>query len=192
MDYTRLSLSAVASGLEEIGGEALSTFGALDAAQLNWKPDADRWSVAQCFEHLLTTNRLMFGAMASALDDATPRSLWQRLPLWPGLLGTLMVRSLSPQATRRLKAPAPARPAASDLAADIVERFADQHRQAVVELRTLDEPRAARTIMTSPFARVVTYSVRDAWRLILAHDRRHLEQARRVTQLPQFPGAASA
>jgi hypothetical protein len=41
--------------------------------------------------------------------------------------------------------------------------------------------------MTSPFARVVTYSVLDGWRLMLAHNRRHVEQARRVTQAGEFP-----
>jgi hypothetical protein len=57
----------------------------------------------------------------------------------------------------------------------------------VATLRALDERDAARAIMTSPFIKVVTYSVLDGSRLILAHDRRHFEQARRVTQSPAFP-----
>jgi hypothetical protein len=43
--------------------------------------------------------------------------------------------------------------------------------------------------MTSPFIRIVTYSVLDGWRLMVSHDRRHLEQARRVTESPEFPKA---
>jgi hypothetical protein len=43
--------------------------------------------------------------------------------------------------------------------------------------------------MTSPFIKVITYSVLDGWRLVFAHDRRHLEQARRVTLSPGFPTA---
>jgi hypothetical protein len=46
--------------------------------------------------------------------------------------------------------------------------------------------------MASPFLRVITYSVLDALRLIAAHDRRHMEQARRVTQMPEFPAAQAA
>jgi hypothetical protein len=41
--------------------------------------------------------------------------------------------------------------------------------------------------MTSPFVRVITYSVLDGWRLMLAHDRRHVEQAKRVMATPGFP-----
>jgi DinB superfamily len=52
MDYTALSLADVRAGLDQIAREAETTFGALDARQLNWQPNAARWSVAQCFEHL--------------------------------------------------------------------------------------------------------------------------------------------
>ena len=187
MDYTTLSLAEVKTGLAEIARDAETTFGALNGRQLNWRPDAARWSVAQCFEHLLTANRLMLGQADDALDPAHPRSVWQRLPVLPGVIGRIMVRSQAPEATRKFKAPAPARPATSDIAADVVQRFVEQHRDAVARVAALDEGRAARTIMTSPFVRIITYSVLDGWRLMVAHDRRHFEQARRVTQSPGFP-----
>ena len=41
--------------------------------------------------------------------------------------------------------------------------------------------------MTSPFIKVVTYSVLDGWRLVFAHERRHFEQARAVSLSPGFP-----
>jgi hypothetical protein len=187
MDYATLSLADVRSGLDTIGREAQATFGGLDARQLNWRPDAARWSVAQCFEHLLTANRLVFQAADDALNEAAPRTMWQRVPLLPRAFGRLLIRSQAPGAGRKLIAPSKAQPATSDIAADVIQRFVDQHERAVARLQTLDEPNAARAIMTSPFIRVVTYSVLDGWRLVLAHDRRHVEQARRVTQLPGFP-----
>jgi hypothetical protein len=190
MDYAALSLSEVASELEAVARDAQAAFGGFDARQLNWRPDPARWSVAQCFDHLLTANRLMFAAAEHALDESAPRTLWQRLPIVPGLMGRFMVRSLAPGAGRKLTAPSTARPAASDIAADVIQRFVAQHRDAVLRTRTLDEGQAAHTIMTSPFIRVVTYSVLDGWRLVLAHDRRHFEQAHGVMRLPQFPGPA--
>jgi hypothetical protein len=41
--------------------------------------------------------------------------------------------------------------------------------------------------MTSPFIKIITYSVLDGYRLMLAHDRRHFEQARRVMLSRGFP-----
>jgi hypothetical protein len=61
----------------------------------------------------------------------------------------------------------------------------------VAGVHTFDERHAARAIMTSPFIRIVAYSVLDGWRLVLAHDRRHFEQARRVTQSPGFAQSGS-
>jgi hypothetical protein len=188
MDYTTLSLAEVRTGLDDIARETRATFGGLDARQLNWRPDAARWSVAQCFEHLLTANRLMVQAADNALNGARPRTIWQRLPVLPGLLGRTLIRSQAPEAARKFKASPKAQPATSDIAPDIIQRFVEQHVDAVARLRALAEGDAARAVMTSPFIGVVTYSVLDGWRLIVAHDRRHFEQARRVTLSAGFPG----
>lgn len=187
MDYTTLSLAEVRTELENVARDTQAAFGRLDARQLNWRPDAARWSVAQCLEHLVTANRLMFQAADDALNDARPRTLWQCLPLLPGVLGRMLIRSQAPNAARKFTAPSKAQPATSDIAADIVQRFVEQHRDAVARVQALDERDAARVIMTSPFIRVVTYSVLDGWRVVVAHDRRHFEQARRVTLSPGFP-----
>ena len=187
MDYATLSLTDVRNGLDEIARETQATFGDLDARQLNWRPDATRWSVAQCFDHLLAANRLIFQAADDALNDAAPRTLWQRLPVLPGILGRMLIRSQAPSGVRKFTAPSKAQPATSGIALDIIQRFIEQHRTAVTRAQALDERDAAHAIMTSPFIRVVTYSVLDGWRLVIAHDRRHFEQARGVTLSPGFP-----
>ena len=189
MDYTALSLSQIRTGLNDVAREVRAGFGSLSATQLNWRPDEARWSVAQCFDHLLTANRMMLTSADAALDDSRSRSIWQRLPVWPELMGPIMVRSQAPASTRKYKAPAAARPSSSAIAANIITRFADQHREIDSRLQVLDPAAAARTVMASPFARIVTYSVLDGWRLLLAHEHRHFEQARRVTESAQFPSA---
>ena len=187
MEYTTLSLAQVQSGLDAVAADAQSTFGRLDARQLNWRPDETKWSVAQCLEHLLAANRLMVRSAQQAIDGTGPRSVWQRLPGLPRMFGKLLIRSQAPQVTRKYTAPSVARPAASDIAPDVVDRFVAHTREIESWVRRLDEPRAGRVVMTSPFATFITYSVMDGARLILTHDHRHIEQARRVTQVPGFP-----
>ena len=189
MDYTSLSLDDVRGALEDVAEQAQVTFGALTSGQLNWRPDAKRWSVAQCFEHLLTANRLMRRAADDALDPSRSKPLWQRVPILPGYVGRMMVRSQAPDATRKFMAPSAARPAASDLPGDVVQRFSAQQRESAALAAALDERLAARTVMSSPFLGIVTYSVLDGWRLMVAHNHRHFEQARRVTGSPGFPAA---
>jgi hypothetical protein len=187
VDYATLSLADVRTGLDDVARETHSTFGGLDARQLNWRPDATRWSVAQCFEHLFLANQLMVQAAEDALNGIAPQTIWRRLPILPGVLGRMIVRSQAPTTTRRYTAGPQSQPASSDIAVDIIQRFVAQQRDGVARMQALDEREAARTIMTSPFIKVITYSVLDGWRLVYAHDRRHFEQARRVTQSPGFP-----
>jgi hypothetical protein len=180
MRYTTLSLSQVTEVLRDVARETQETFGALDEEQLNWRPDATRWSIAQCFDHLVTGNHLLLLAARSALEH--PRtSVWQRVPLLPAAWGGALIRTQGPDSGRKFAAPARARPA-SRIRGDIIQRFVDQHREAESWTRGLDEGAARRTIMISPFIRFVAYSVLDALRLWVAHDRRHFEQARRVLQ----------
>ena len=59
-------------------------------------------------------------------------------------------------------------------------------------MRALAGRDVARIIMVSPFVSFITYSVLDGCRLIVTHERRHFEQARRVTQAPGFPSRSGA
>jgi hypothetical protein len=53
MDYASLSLSEVRKGLDAVARDAEATFAELDERQLNWRQDPARWSVGQCFDHLV-------------------------------------------------------------------------------------------------------------------------------------------
>jgi len=44
MDYATLSLADVKTGLDEIAREVQAIFGGFDVQQLNWRPDAVRWT----------------------------------------------------------------------------------------------------------------------------------------------------
>ena len=187
IDYTRLSLTEVGSQLAVLASDAQDAFGMFDSQQLNWRPHETRWSVGQCFAHLLQANLLMVKAIDSALHPAHRPTIWQRMPIVPALWGQLLIRSQAPDARRKYTAPPAAQPATSAIPTDIIERFVAQHHDAARRLERLDERRASATVMTSPFIRIVVYSVLDGWRLLVAHDWRHVEQARRVTLISGFP-----
>jgi hypothetical protein len=188
MNYTTLPLGDVAAELTALAGDAQSVFGRLSERQLNWRPDATKWSVAQCFDHLLNVNREMFRAIDAATNGSRP-TIWQRLPVLPRVLGPVMIKSQMPDGRRKFKAPRKAVPAASALDARIIQRFVDHQHESSARVRALDRQDVAGVIMVSPFVSFLPYSVLDGCRLIAAHERRHFEQARRVTQAPGFPTA---
>ena len=189
MDYTSLSLADIEAEFSAISRDTGALFGHLDERQLNWRPDATRWSVAQCFDHLLNANREMLQAADAALGSSSPRTVWQRLPVLPGIFGRIMIRSQMPGSKRKFTAPPKAVPTASAIDPRIIERFVTHQHETAARVRTLDERDLAHTIMISPFASFISYSVLDGYRLIVTHERRHFEQARRVTEEPAFPSS---
>lgn len=190
MRYTQLSLEEVVAECAAMARDTRATFGALDAAQLNWRPDDTRWSVAQCFEHLLTSGTLVLQAADKALHPTAPSTLWQRLPVLPALAGRVLIDAVSPHGKRKFTAPPPARPAVSHIDPSIIARLIAFQDDVTAGARGVSAADAARTIMISPFVSFVAYSVLDAYRVIAAHQRRHFEQAQRVTQTAGFPGRA--
>ena len=52
-----------------------STFAVLTVPQLNWKPEAEIWSVGECINHLVVTNELYYKKMSELVInmDSNPR-----------------------------------------------------------------------------------------------------------------------
>ena len=186
MDYLTAKLPALITEANNIAAETKSTFGRLTPTQLNWKPSAERWSVAQCFEHLLTTNKGYFPPIEGVIAGIKP-TFWQRMPLLPGLAGKLLIKSLDPKSTRKIKAPKKFQPAQSDISASVLDDFVDLQAKIVDKMRSTEHLDLEKIIITSPFASAITYSMMDAYRVIVVHERRHFEQARRVTEEAAFP-----
>lgn len=186
-DFTQLTLSKLLAETEAIAADAQQAFGQLSLHQLNWQPSAAAWSVAQCLDHLLAANHAMFVPLDEAMAGTKPKRFFERLPVLPGLFGKLMIKVVSPNFKQKLKAPSAATPAASALDASIVNRFVRQQHEFMERLKRLEQLEALHIVMTSPFVSFVTYSLLDACRLIVAHERRHLAQAQRVLKTPGFP-----
>ena len=186
-DFTVLTAAGVRAELAAVSADARATFGPLDDRQFNWRASDATWSVGQCLEHLLAVNRSMCANMSDALDSTGRRSIAQRLPFLPGLLGPMLVRSQSPVSPRKIKTAQWAQPAASAIDRRVLREFTDYNSEMSARVQALDDRALASVIMVSPFASFIAYSVLDGWRLIAAHNWRHVEQARRVIQSPAFP-----
>ena len=182
-----MDLPAVIDAANNVANEARSTFGHLTPSQLNWKPSAERWSVAQCFDHLLTSNKGYLPIIDNVLAGYK-QTFWQSMPVLPGLMGKLLVKSMDPASTRKVKAPKRFQPAQSEISASVINDFVAQQKQIVDKMKSTEHLDLEKIVITSPVAGVVVYSLMDAYRLIVVHEQRHFQQAKRVTEEPGFPG----
>ena len=189
MNYQTANFATVVTTANDVATRAKNTFGRLTPSQLNWKPSAERWSVAQCFEHLITTNKGYLPEIERVLAGDKP-TFWQRVPVIPGLLGKLLIKSLDPASTRKIKAPKNFQPAQSDISASIIDDFVTQQSQVIEKMKATQHLDLEKIIITSPVAAVVTYSLMDAYRIIVVHEERHFQQAKRVMEESAFPATA--
>jgi len=188
MDYVNLSLPEVFDEAEAIAADAKTLFGHLSPQQINWKPGADEWSVAQCLEHLIAANRSFHPQFDQIISSEKKTTLWERMPFLPGLFGKLLVKSQAPNSHQKFKAPNLAQPSSSAVDPQIVDRFIENHHETMAKLRAMERLNPAKIIITSPFVKLITYSALDAARLVVAHERRHFAQAQRLMETNGFPG----
>ena len=180
-------LDSLIRDAKQVADDARASFGNLSAVQLNWKPSAERWSIAQCFEHLITSNRGYLPIIESVRSGKKQTRFVERLPVLPGLAGKLLIKSLDPASTRKLKAPKNFQPAQSDISATIIDDFVAQQKQIIEGMKSTSHLDLEKIIITSPALSFVAYSLMDGYRVIVTHERRHFQQAERVTQEPAFP-----
>jgi hypothetical protein len=173
--------------LESNSSEAREKFGSLTSEQLNWKPSAESWSVGQCFDHLLVSNREMLSQISPVVEGKHTVTFFERLPFLPKFFGGYLVKAIMPDNPKKMKNPGILDPAQSDVDPAVVEKFLETQEKAASVMRSSEKIDLEKTIMTSPVASFITYSLLDGYRVIVYHGKRHLLQAGRVTEADGFP-----
>jgi len=180
-------LSRLIDDLHAVATDAGSSFGQLTTQQLNWKPSPDEWSVAQCLDHLIASNKGFIPIIQEIKRGEYKHSLKERVPVLPRFFGSLVLNAVKPETQRKLKATKPFQPSSSEFGGDIVSQFQVQQKQIAEHMRSTETLDLRKIIITSPVASFVTYSLFDGYRIIVAHDQRHVAQAKRVMARAGFP-----
>ncbi len=174
--------------MSQVAVDAVAAFGGLSATQLNWKPTAKSWSIAQCFDHLITTHSLYFPEFEQIVNGKTERSFWEKHSPLSGFFGRFLIKGLDPRNAKKMKTTAKAFPSSSEIGGYIIEQFAEHQHQLADYLKRLPtEIDPAKTIVTSPLLGFVTYSLDDTVTFVPSHCRRHFDQAKRVLETEGFP-----
>ena len=156
--------------------------------QFNWRPSPDRWSIAQCFDHLNLTAAAFVPAMDKAIEDAEARGLKSSGPFVYPMFERLFVASNEPPPRRRFRAFKAYRPAAARNAAAVMGEFMEWQDRLEERVRRSDGLDLRRARRRSPILPLFKWSLGTMFALSLAHERRHIYQARQVRNDRGFPG----
>ena len=180
-------LHTLAVEAEKNAADARSVVAGLSDAQLNWKPSADKWSIAQCLEHLTAASSGFNPYFVDAVARGRQRfAATSPPPYHPTFMGRWLIKHVEPESPRKLRAPKIFKPSASNVQ-NALDKFLAQQKTFLKFVADTSGIDYNRTRLRSPVTPLVRYSLADAYVITVSHEQRHLQQARRVRETPGFP-----
>jgi hypothetical protein len=159
------------------------------------QPGTNKWSAAQCLEHLNSYGRYYLPAIENAIKAAQQKN-WAAVQKYTsGRLGNyfthLMLPDTDGKKMKKMSAPKNHSPI-SDLDSDkVVREFIDQQEKMLALLeqaRTIDIQKAKVPISIAKFIKL---RLGDVFRFLIAHNLRHIVQAERAVPALKREGVVS-
>jgi DinB superfamily len=181
-----LEIDQFRNQFEQLSAEADALTDPLADEQFVWRPGPDRWSIAECIDHLNATARVYLPSLDEGISDAIRRGVYGEGPFKYNWLGRLSVRFGDMPV--RLKAPDDVQPGTGRTRREILNAFRAYQVQYIDRLRQANGVDLARARVRMPVSSWLRIPLGSGFQLMLAHTRRHLAQARRVLDAESFPG----
>lgn len=163
-----------------------ATFGHLDDDQLNWRPNADTWSVAQVMEHLVIINESYYPVFDRIKKGANKTPLLGQVPFIPRTIGNMIEKSMQPMSRTKTRTFPLWEPTQSRIS-NILERFRTHQSTLIAQLQGLETFFNRSIVISSPANRYVVYYLDQAVTILLVHEKRHYLQACSILEQQRLP-----
>jgi hypothetical protein len=158
--------------------EFLQAVEALSDQQWSFKPEPDRWSVAECAEHIVLAEALLFETATKSLTDASDEK-WEVT-----LSKTDVLRRALPNRSTKVDAPAAIKPRQAMTRQQLMARFKEQRARALAYVQETEAPLKAHTAANPFFGPLNAHQ----WLLYIPlHHARHNLQIAEVKTSPTYP-----
>lgn len=157
-----------------------SEFGELTNVQLNQKMNPQAWSIAQIIEHLIIINSTYFPIVHDLNNGTYTVPLIGKISFIPTFLGKVLLKSMKGNRSQKTKTFPIWEPSQSEIDADIITRFKQHQEELKSMIKQCEHHIKSHAIISSPANRYIVYPLSMAIDIIIAHEYRHIEQAREV------------
>lgn len=151
--------------------------------ELLWKPSPDKWSAAQCVEHIVVSNSRYFPVLDEKLASPNNKHHNQK-PYKPTFWGKIIYNAVDPDqmSKRKSRTQKIFRPQPVVEIPTLIRRFEQSQTQMLEYMHRVLETDATQKI-SSPVSRIIRYSLADTMAILSKHEIRHHRQAINVLQL---------
>ena len=166
--------------LKDIAQTIKTTFGSLSTDQLNWKPNSETWSIGQNIDHLIVINSTYFPVFKALQGGNYKTPFVGKIRPLVRFFGNMVLNGVQPDAPKKIKTFPIWEPSHSAVPGDIVDQF-QNHQNALISQIVAAQPFLAPPIViASPASSFIVYTLPTAFDIIVAHERRHLLQAKKI------------
>jgi hypothetical protein len=174
------------SQLAALKADASELVSGLRESQFNWRPDQQKWSMAECLLHLNIVGDRYLRILETVLEEAKARGFVARGAVAYGFLGKWILANTEPPPKRRYKSPRGFTPSYGQPITAVLPTFLHLQDQLMLQIEQsngLDLGRVKVPAAGLP----IRFNLLLTLEWIAAHERRHLWQARQVRENPGFP-----
>jgi len=171
------AIDEVEKELNEATARAWTLVNSTDGRLFTVRPNPSSWSAAECLSHLSISSELMIPVLESALSDARSRGLLTKHKPKMDVMGRILKWFLEPPISKRVKTPGRFVPRSVRAKAEAFGEFAAHQSKLTDLLHAARELDLNKIKVVSPFDKRVRYNLYSAFRILIAHQRRHLWQA---------------
>lgn len=162
-------------------------FKSLSEDQINWKPSAESWSIAECVDHLIVTNKLYFNEFEKQFAEKQIKTDYSKAQVKHKWLSKFIIKSVDPANIKKVKTRPVFLPSRSKHTKDVFNSFNEVQNGLINLVSTAMNLDLNKYVMSSPAAKIIKENFCDVLEIILLHDRRHFNQAERLLSQPNFP-----
>jgi hypothetical protein len=176
-------MDSLLARIDEMTETFENTFGNLDEAKLNWKPNPQAWSIAQNINHLIVVGESYYPTFEALKKGTYKPPFTARLGFLVSWFGKIVLGAVQPDRRKKMKTFPIWEPNQSEISGDILadfQKFQSVLKGHVVDLASLAQSGA---VISSPANRHIVYKLETAFEIIITHEQRHLEQAKEVLRL---------
>jgi hypothetical protein len=171
------------NNIDQITKEFNDSFGSLSDQQLNFKQSPQSWSIAQILHHLIVINSTYFDLPALIRQGQYKTPWLGKVNFIVNFFGKLILDSVQPGQKRKTKTFPVWEPSYSNIDEEILSQFRASQEKLKSFISESQDLVDKGTVISSPANRNVVYKLSTAFEIIVAHERRHLQQAREVLKV---------
>jgi hypothetical protein len=162
-------------------------FKSLSEDQINWKPAFDSWSIAECIDHLIVTNKLYLNEIEKQFAMKQIKIEYSRSEVKHKWLSKFIIKAVDPANIKKIKTLPVFMPSMSKYRKDIFDNFYEVQTNLVNIISFAKDFDLNKYVMSSPAAKIIKENFCGVLEIIRLHDRRHFNQAEKLINHPNFP-----